>query len=212
MIDRPRSEPTRILIADSQAVIRMGVRLALEERRDLRVVAEACDLESAMKALEAARPHVAVVEMDLPGDTAPGMIRRFLDQPRVGLVMLSASNDPEALTGALALGVRSILSKSSPVTALVDAIRAVRWNAPWTPPRLEARLAGEEESEEVWAGLTPRERDVASLVASGLPYREVAERLEISDHTVKNHLRRIYDKLDINSRVELAVHGARERD
>ena len=216
MIDRPRSEPTRILIADSQAVIRMGVRLAIEESRDLRVVAEACDLESALTAVEAARPHVAVVEMELPGDRSPGTIRRFLEQPNMGLVLLSASNDPDALAGALALGVGAILSKSSPVSSLVDAIRAVRVNAPWTPPQAEARLAGGEgggeEPPEPWAGLTPRERDVANLVARGLPYREVAERLEISDHTVKNHLRRIYDKLDINSRVELAVHGARGRD
>ena len=208
---RPQDRQTRILVADSQAVIRLGVRLALEENAGMRVVAEACDVDSAFEAAAAAKPDIAVVEMELPGETSSETIRRFLDQPSMKLVLLSSSNDPDALAGALSLGVPAILSKSSPMLTLVDAIRAIRRGRKWTPPQLAARLEGEAppEEEDAWARLTPRERAVADLVARGMPYRQVAEQLDISDHTVKNHLRRIYDKLDINSRVELAVHGAR---
>jgi DNA-binding NarL/FixJ family response regulator len=211
MAGQPRNDEIRILIADSQAVIRSGVRLALEEQADLSVAAEACDAAAAFQALHAARPDVAVVELGLPGGEPHETVRRLAAWPALGLVLLSGSDDPEVLAAALSHGARAILAKNAPMANLVDAIRAVRQDRDWVPPHLEARLDGARgvqgpSGNGDWAALTPRERDVADLVAQGLPYREVAARLDISDHTVKNHLRRIYAKLDINSRVELAVH------
>lgn len=203
-----RDGSIRILIADSQAVIRSGVRLALEEQEDFTVVAEAPDLDSALESVRTARPDVALVELDIPGSGPEATARRMVRQTRLEAVFLCGSDDPDAAAAALAAGARILLSKNAPMSHLIDAIRSAGAGRPWRPASAETRL---EPAEHDWAGLTPRERDVADLVARGLPCREVAERLRISDHTVKNHLRRIYDKLDINSRVELAVHGAAPR-
>lgn len=200
-----RGRRMRILIADSQAVIRMGVRLAVEEQQDMHVVAEACDVESALDAVAASRPDVAVVELELGAAGPARLIRRFARVPGVVLVLLCNASEPGRVDEALAAGVRAIVSKSAPMEHLLNAIRAAKQGPEWSPPRIDARS----EEPDAWASLTPRERDVADLVVQGLAYRKVAERLAISDHTVKNHLRRIYDKLDINSRVELAVHNAR---
>ena len=202
------SSPARILIADSQAVIRAGVRLALEEQPDMHVVAEACDATSAFTAAAAARPDVAVVELGLPGEAPVELTRRFLRLSGLHLVLLCGSNNPGVLTSVLFEGVRAVLGKNAPTASLVDAIRAVRQDGSWIPPHVQERIEAGGQEPSGWTGLTARERDVAKLVAQGLAYREVAAKLDISDHTVKNHLRRIYEKLDINSRVELAVHGS----
>ncbi|MEZ5361729.1 MAG: response regulator transcription factor [Bryobacterales bacterium] len=147
-------------------------------------------------------------------DGARSRWARRLDPPiprtsQRAFASLSGTDDAEAVEQAFGEGVRSIISKNAPWPSC--STPSEHWFAAPTPPRLEARLASEENEARAWASLTPRERDVAGLVASGLPYKKVAEQLSISDHTVKNHLRRIYDKLDINSRVELALHAAADR-
>lgn len=197
--------PIRVLIADSQAVIRSGVRLALDEQPDLCVVAEAPDLAEALALARSLRPDVAVVELGLPGAEPREAARLFVQIENLAAVFLAESNDADALAAAVEEGGAAILTKNAPMEQLLDAVRAVGRGRSWRPAHLEARLRGAAAD---WSSLTPRERDVAALVARGLAYKDVAARLHISDHTVKNHLRRIYDKLDINSRVELAVHGA----
>lgn len=197
--------PIRILIADRQTIMRSGVRIALEEHEDLTVVAEAADLESALEAVRTARPDVALVELGLPGAEPEETARAMVRQPDVETVFLCAADDPDLAAAALAAGARAILSTNAALDNLVDAIRSAAAGRPWGPASAETRL---QPPEDEWDGLTPREREVAALVSQGMPYRGVATQLGISEHTVKNHLRRIYDKLDINSRVELAVHGA----
>lgn len=197
--------PIRVLIADSQAVIRAGLTMALEEQPEMTVVAEASSLEAALVAVRASQPDVAVVDLELAGSSPLETARSMSSLPGLATVFLTGTDDPAAPAAALSAGARAVLSKSAPLTKLMDAIRSASSGRPWNPPSIETRL---EPVADDWDALTARERDVAGLVAQGLPYREVATRLGISEHTVKNHLRRIYDKLDISSRVELAVHGA----
>ena len=204
-----RDASLRVFVADSQAVIRSGVWMALEEQPGVDVVGEAGDLNSALEAIASLRPDVAVVELELLAGQPPQAVLPAEGSPAI--VLLSRSNDAATLVAAMKAGAHAILSKHAPMEKLVDAALSVRDGRGWQPRDINRRLqaAGTtDEPEDVWAALTPREREVAVLVARGLPYKKVAQRLRISDHTVKNHLRRIYDKLDINSRVELAVHGA----
>ncbi|MEZ5393207.1 MAG: LuxR C-terminal-related transcriptional regulator [Bryobacterales bacterium] len=165
---------------------------------------------SALAAAATARPQVAVLEMELDPDGPAGLIRRFREHPNVRLLLYRepTTRKPSSRRSARAFA-RS--SRRTPHGRAARRHPSIGSRPRWTPPRLEARLASEENEARAWASLTPRERDVAGLVASGLPYKKVAEQLSISDHTVKNHLRRIYDKLDINSRVELALHAAADR-
>lgn len=177
----------------------------------MHVVGEACDAESALAAVAATNPDVAVLELELEPLGPLRLMQRFGVHSNVRLVLLAGTDDHEIVEAALTGGARAIVSKKAPMAQLLEAIRTAAHGAGWTPPRLEAQMTGRDEESQAWASLTPRERDVAGLVAQGLPYKKVAEQLAISDHTVKNHLRSIYDKLDINSRVELAVHAAADR-
>ncbi len=201
----------RILIADSQAVIRAGVRLALEEQPGFSVVAEAEDLRSALRAIRSRKPTAAVVELGLPGGSPKQTAQAFSRQRGMSVVYLSGSSDADMLAAGTQQGARCIIAKSAPIESLFQALRSGSECEPRRAAPLESSLerSAPRGGQPAWPGLTPREREVATLVAEGLAYRDVAERLHISDHTVKNHLRRIYDKLDINSRVELAVHGVR---
>ena len=209
---RANDPVVRVVIASSQAVIRSGVHLAIDDQPDLLVVGEASDLDTALAQLGGRRAQVAVVELDDDGGGPGENVERVLSaQKDLAIVFLSRTDDPAVLASATRAGARAIVSKTAPMTSLLDMIRAVDNGSRLQPAALEARIAAGDKprAEKLsWSALTPREREVAELVAQGLAYREVASRLNISDHTVKNHLRRIYSKLDINSRVELAVHGA----
>jgi DNA-binding NarL/FixJ family response regulator len=142
-------------------------------------------------------------------------------------IVLTAIRDPELLSRALELGARGLVAKKGATRNMMEAIRAVhaglRWLDPTLPirrprgPRGGQRTACAESLEDRrgrapnWSRLTAREREVAELVAAGQRYKEVARRLEISEHTLKNHLRHIFDKLEIRSRVQLALSGIQRR-
>ena len=106
---------TRIVIADSQAVIRLGVRLAIEEQRDMHVVGEACDAASALTAVAATNPDVAVLELELDPLGPLRLMQRFGAHSNVRLVLLSGTDDAEIVEAALAGGARAIVSKNSPI-------------------------------------------------------------------------------------------------
>jgi DNA-binding NarL/FixJ family response regulator len=124
----------------------------------------------------------------------------------------------------LQLGARAVVNKKGPTVNLMNAIRRVHEGMRWLDPSLRAELAAplrpRRGSASGWsrrsatAGppgrshLTSREREVASLVAQGHRYKEVAQQLRISEHTLKNHVRNIYDKLNVRTRVQLALYGA----
>jgi DNA-binding NarL/FixJ family response regulator len=205
---RPPQPPvTRVLIADSHAVVRSGVRLTIEDQPDMRVVAEAIDAPSAMEAVRISAPDVAVVQLELPGGQAVDTIRELLAYRDLDLVLIADSEDPALLHSLVSGRACAVLSRRAPMNSLPAAIRAFRMDPgrrQWFPADFDAENSNAG-SDDDWESLTPREQDVAGLVAEGLPYRDIAARLGISEHTVKNHLRRIYDKLDINNRVELAV-------
>lgn len=211
------SRRIRILIVDDHSVLRAGLRLMLEEQQNFEVVAEAGTGTAVCDLVREARPDVVVLDLEMPGCDGFETLRRIqAEELDVKVVVLSEEPEPERMIRAIQLGAKAVVAKKAPPRSLVDAIVSVRQGLRWLDPSVQRYIdrapldeprAGDPGD---WDELTPREQEIAALVTRGLRYAEIAGRLGISEHTVRNHLRHIFEKLNINSRVELAVMGARK--
>jgi len=193
-------------------MFRAGVRLLFESESDIEVSGEAGDPRRVAAALAASPSDVVLLDLELD-ESLPGLIESLAGMAKC--VELSGSDNVASLSRSLDRGALGAVSKSAPSSALAQAVRAARRGLRWSDEIVSAyrRERGFQTVTSHGRGgeagplgtLTGREREVAALVAQGLRYRDVAEQLRISDHTVKNHLRRIFHKLQIRSRVELAI-------
>jgi DNA-binding NarL/FixJ family response regulator len=207
----------RIILVDDQELVRTGFRMVLDAQPDMTVVGEAAD---GLAAVEVARAHSAdVMIMDarmprLDGVAATQRIRQAGDRPRV--LMLTTFDLDEYAFAALKAGASGFLLKDVPPDELLFAIRAVHSGdavvAPSTTRRLIDRFApmlpaGDAAAGPELAELTERERQVLVLVAQGLSNGELAQRLFVSEATVKTHVGRILAKLGLRDRVQAVVYA-----
>jgi DNA-binding NarL/FixJ family response regulator len=209
--------PIRIILVDDQELVRTGFKMVLDAQPDMRVVGEAAD---GLVAIDLARRlHADVMIMDarmprLDGVEATRRIRQDGDLPRV--LMLTTFDLDEYAFAALKAGASGFLLKDVPPEELLFAIRAVHSGdsvvAPSTTRRLIDQFAallpdgGAAESAQL-ADLTEREREVLILVAQGLSNAEIAQRLFVSDATVKTHVGRVLAKLGLRDRVQAVVYA-----
>ena len=222
ILPNPGSSPVTVLIADDHRLMREGTAALLAADPRVRVVGLAANgIEAVEKALDV-RPAVVLLDLNMPemaGIEACAVLRERL--PETEVVMLTVSEQEEDLYSALRLGAAGYLLKDMPPDDLLDAILRVGRGEPQIAPRMAARLLAELGSEhEVRAPparrssreqrvLSRREEEVLTLIAQGLPNREIASRLFISEPTVKTHVRHILDKLHIRNRAEAAAYAAR---
>jgi len=207
----------RVLLVDDQELVRAGFRMVLDAQPDMTVVGEAAD---GLAAVEFARSHSAdVMIMDarmprMDGVAATRQIREAGDRPRV--LMLTTFDLDEYAFAALKAGASGFLLKDVPPEELLFAIRAVHSGdavvAPSTTRRLIDRFApmlpaDESAAASELAELTDREREVLILVAQGLSNGELAQRLFVSEATVKTHVGRILAKLGLRDRVQAVVYA-----
>ena len=207
----------RIVLVDDQELVRTGFRMVLDAQPDMTVVGEAAD---GLAAVEFARAHSAdVMVMDarmprMDGVAATRQIRQAGDRPRV--LMLTTFDLDEYAFAALKAGASGFLLKDVPPEELLFAIRAVHSGdavvAPSTTRRLLDRFApmlpaGDSQAASELEELTERERQVLVLVAQGLSNAELAQRLFVSEATVKTHVGRILAKLGLRDRVQAVVYA-----
>jgi DNA-binding NarL/FixJ family response regulator len=198
-------KPLRIAIADDHALFRQGLKSQLKLQPTLTVVAEV-DRADELAALVAETP-LDILLLDLQMERSSLVDIRALAE-RVAVVVVTASERAEDALAAIRSGARAVVFKRFAIETLMDAIDAVAEGNVWIPPALQKHLT-ERLLEPPEEPLTPREREIVRHVALGLRNAEVAEKLSISEVTVKTHLNNIFQKLGLRGRTGLALYAIR---
>jgi len=198
----------RVLVADDQRVVREGLATLLGLLEGIEVVGQAADGEEAVGLAAQTRADVVLMDLNMPGlDGTAATARLAAEQPGVKVLVLTTYADDENLFAALRAGARGYLTKDAGAEAIADAIRDVHEGRSHVDPALQARLVeaavGGAASERAAPDeLTPREAEVLALIAEGLSNAEIAERLVVSNATVKTHINRIFMKIGARDRAQ----------
>ena len=213
---------TKVLLVDDQALLRMGFRLVLEGEPDLEVVGEAADGRSAVDQVAALRPDVVLMDVRMPGMNGIEATERVVAE-HVGtkVLILTTFDLDEYAFAALRAGASGFLLKDAKPAELVAAIRTVASGDAVVSPRVTRRMlemfadrlpaapsasgGAEDPTDPRLAVLTAREREVLEQIAEGLSNAEIAERMFLSEATVKTHVGRILAKLGVRDRVQAVV-------
>jgi DNA-binding NarL/FixJ family response regulator len=196
---------TRVAIADDHALFRGGLKSMLRLQPDVAVVAELARADELLSTLE--RTPCDVLLLDLQMERSAFVDIEVLAE-RVAVIVVTATERREDAVAALRAGARGLVFKRFALETLMTAIRTVVDGQVWLPPELQSEIAAQLR-EPPGAALTRREREIVRHVAIGLRNAEVAERLHVTEGTVKTHLNNIFQKLGLRDRVELALYAVR---
>lgn len=208
----------RILLVDDHVLFRQGLASLLETQPDLDVVGNASNVTQAVKQARQLEPDVILMDYGLPDGTGLEATKTILqEQPDIKVVFMTVHDDEDRLIAAIRSGARGYLLKSVPVEELFSMLRGVeRGDAAITPSmtgRLFDKMSLPRERravpQKLLATLTPRELQVLAEIETGATNREIAERLVISERTVKNHVSHILAKLSLDNRAQAARYARR---
>jgi DNA-binding NarL/FixJ family response regulator len=197
----------RILIADDHYIVRIGLTALVNTEPDMEVVAEAADGLEAFELFEKHLPDLALLDLNMPvksGIEATISIREKFPDARI--LILTAFEGDEDIHRALRAGAQGYALKNSAEEKIIPAVRAVLAGERWVPLEVASRLASRSSFEE----LTPREVQILKELAKGLANKQIAEVLNITEYTTKDHLKSILAKLHVADRTE-AVTAAIQR-
>jgi DNA-binding NarL/FixJ family response regulator len=207
----------RVLLADDHRLMREGTAALLGADDRIDVVGLASDGREALALAERRRPDVVLLDLNMPVlgglETCARLREGGADAPEV--LMLTVSEEEPDLYAALRVGAAGYLTKDVPPAELIEAVLAVARGEPRIAPAMASRMlaelgrAGQVAPPDPLERLSERERDVLALLAEGLRNREIAERLVISEATVKTHVRHVLEKLRFRNRAEAAAFAAR---
>jgi DNA-binding NarL/FixJ family response regulator len=214
----------RIVVADDHPIFRDGLcrLLALEE--DFEVVAQAQDGRQVLDVLQQFDPDILLLDLKMPGLDGLATLQRLqASKNKTRVIVLTASDDKNEFVQAMKLGTSGIVLKQTATELLIKSIRKVHAGEIWldshttaavirqfvandepAPPPMPAAAPTRERER---SPLSQREREIVALVAQGFKNKEMAEKMFISEQTVKNHLHNIFDKLGVSDRLELALYA-----
>ena len=219
----PTKAKIRIAIADDFPIFRDGLCRLLSLEEDFDVVAQVEDGLHVSEVLQQYDPDILLLDLNMPGLSGLATLQRLqAASSRTRVILLTASDNQHELVQALKLGSWGIVQKQTAAELLVDSIRRVHAGKIWLDSHTTAvihRFVANEEAppppqmpspaiprKRERSPLSQREGEIVTLVAQGFKNKEMAEKMFISEQTVKNHLRNIFDKLDVSDRLELALH------
>ncbi|GGM84772.1 DNA-binding response regulator [Longimycelium tulufanense] len=203
----------RVLLVDDQELMRMGFRMVLDAQEDLQVVGEAGDGAEAVRMAAELRPDVVLMDVRMPVLDGVEATKRIVAEETAKVLVMTTFDLDEYALAALRNGASGFMLKDTPPADLVSAVRSVASGDAVVSPSVTKRLldrflgasGGELRDAKVLDVLTEREREVLVLIAKGLSNTEIAEKLFLSEATVKTHVGRILAKLDLRDRVQAVV-------
>jgi DNA-binding NarL/FixJ family response regulator len=224
----PTKAKIRIALADDHPIFRDGLCRLLSLEDDFEVVGQVEDGLHVSEVLQQCDPDILLLDLNMPGLNGLAALERLQTaSSRTRVIVLTASDNHHEFVQALKLGCCGIVSKQTATKLLIDSIRRVNAGEIWLDSNTAAsvirRFAANEEAhppqkpspapprELERALLSPREDEIVSLVAQGFKNKEIAEKMFITEQTVKNHLHNIFDKLHVTDRLELALYFVARR-
>ena len=209
------NEKIRVLLVDDHTLFRSGVKSLLQRNEDFEVVGEAGDGLDGIKRARSLNPDVVLLDLHMPGVSGLEAVKVITEEiPKVRVLMLTVSEDAQDLMDALRAGASGYLLKNIETDMLVDAIRraakgesvvsqqmtAKLIQGVRTAPRIDTMLAERDR-------FSPRERDIMASLALGESNKEIARKLNLAESTVKIHVQNIFKKLNMTSRVQVALYA-----
>jgi two-component system nitrate/nitrite response regulator NarL len=209
----------RIVVVDDHTLFRRGITALLARVPDFDIVGEAADGFEGIRVVAAERPDVVLLDLHMPGITGLEATQAILkDAPGAHVVMLTVSEEPDDLMACLRAGALGYLLKNIDSDFLVASIRRAAEGDSVMSPEMTGKLLREVRggtSPAAGPALSPREREIIACLARGTSNKEIARELDIAESTVKIHVQHILRKLDLSSRVQVAVwaieHGLAAR-
>jgi DNA-binding NarL/FixJ family response regulator len=208
--------PIKVLLGDDHTMVRQGLRRAIEQTEDLRVVGEGSNGEEILRAAAESPPDIAVLDIRMPAMDGIEVARRIKEaHPQTGVVMLTAYDDRHFVVEAVRAGARGYVLKTRDAEHLLQAVRLVAEGNMVIDPDLVVTLAEElstaKEQGRSSETLTERELEILQLLAFGYTNRDIGGRLFISPDTVKTHLEHIYQKLGASDRTAAVAEAMRRQ-
>jgi len=216
--------PIRIMLVDDHKTMLWGLEKLIEgERPHMAIVGTAGDGAGAVALAEQLRPDVIVLDLDLDGHSSLDILPELLSDGRARVMILSGNRDQELLALAVRRGARGVVGKEAPAGVVLNAIRSVHRGELWLDQALMGKLVGaltapapaaapprHPEADKL-ATLTSKERKIIALVVdgNGASNKELAQRAFVAEHTMRNYLTSIYQKLGVANRLELYVYATR---
>src|SRR5580698_1708004 len=223
-VGTPTGSRIRIVVADDHPIFRDGLckLLALEE--DFEVVAQAQDGRQVLDVLQQHEPDILLLDLKMPGLDGLATLQRLqVARNKTRVIVLTASDDKNEFVQAMKLGTSGIVLKQTATELLIKSIRKVHAGEIWLDSHTTAAVIRQfvaaddspqqsappqqQSRERERSPLSQREREIVALVAQGFKNKEMAEKMFISEQTVKNHLHNIFDKLGVSDRLELALYA-----
>jgi DNA-binding NarL/FixJ family response regulator len=213
-----RTQTIRVLIVDDHDLFRTGLASLLTSEPDIEVVAQASSGRAGVRLADEIRPDVVLMDLRMPDLEGPEATREILDRdPDMRVVALTVVSESSAVAAAMEAGACGFLAKDTAIEGVAAAVRAAAQGGAWLSPRAAEVVLGKIRTAQAPEGsdstgldqLSARELDVLRLIARGMENSEIAEALNISRRTAKNHVSNILAKLGLPSRVQAAIYAVR---
>jgi len=198
----------RILLIDDHTLFRSGIRLLLQRQPDFDIVDEAADGLEGIKLAKRHRPDVILLDLNMPGLSGLETLQLLVqDLPETAVVVLTVSEEADELKAALRDGARGYLLKNIEAETLVAGVRRAAAGEPVISESMTAKLVAHFRAPEKAAPATPTAREIVLGLARGESNKEIARTLDVAESTVKIHVQNILKKLNLTSRVQVAVYA-----
>jgi DNA-binding NarL/FixJ family response regulator len=214
---RGSKKKARILIADQEGIFRLGLRKLLSVEDDLRVVAQAENHKQVLAAAKSFKPNLLFIQSGIVADGPADLLALILrEAPGAKVIVTGTALSEDEISRYVKAGASGVILKSAEPNLFIKCARKIMGDGTWLPESAPSRMAGTAKFEHSRPlrpveTLTRQEKTIISYLIQGCRNREIAQYLSITEQTVKNHLRTIYDKVGVSDRLELALYAIHQR-